>query len=254
MKLKSTFLVVLIGMLVFSVTACADSARDDHGTQKIDKKVSVTIDADSSNVVHIIIRENGKTKRLTLNTHDLKGLQELEEELRELPDSDLMQHFNLQLDDRRWNHAFLGVTVQKLTPQLHKFFKTDGDNGVLVARVVDDSPAAQAGIKAGDVITSVDDAEIEDPSDLTAVIGNHEPDDHVTVHIVREGKPLKLDATLTETRMGGKHGINVFSYRDPDKNAPPFLFRSESDLQQQMDDLKQQLDDLRSQLDKLKER
>jgi serine protease Do len=59
-----------------------------------------------------------------------------------------------------------GIRADSLTPQLREFFGVKGAIGVLVASVDADSPAARAGIKAGDVITVVDGVSIATPSDF----------------------------------------------------------------------------------------
>ena len=57
----------------------------------------------------------------------------------------------------------------------------DGSPGALVAGVVDGSPAARAGLKAGDLITSFDGRSVSDPGALTTMVTSHRPGDRVTV-------------------------------------------------------------------------
>jgi putative serine protease PepD len=58
------------------------------------------------------------------------------------------------------------------------------------------TPAANAGLKAGDVITAIDGTSISGPDDLTARISAHQPGDKVTLTITRNGSSQKLDVTL----------------------------------------------------------
>ena len=83
-------------------------------------------------------------------------------------------------------HAYLGVQT------------TDAPNGgARVASVVDGGPAADAGLRAGDVITSVDGQRVADSSDLSTEVGNHKPGDQVEVGVTRDGTGHTLQAKLT---------------------------------------------------------
>ena len=63
----------------------------------------------------------------------------------------------------------LGISVSTLSPQLAEYFGTK--EGVLVSSVTDDSAAAKAGLKAGDVITSFNGTVVNDPSDVRRRVG-----------------------------------------------------------------------------------
>ena len=62
------------------------------------------------------------------------------------------------------SRARLGVTVQELTPELAEYF--GASDGLLVSSVMADSPASRSGVKAGDVITSVDGRSVASAGDL----------------------------------------------------------------------------------------
>jgi serine protease Do len=95
----------------------------------------------------------------------------------------------------------LGVQVSELTPQLADYFGVK-DGGVLVSSVSTDSPAAKAGVKAGDIITSLNGGRIRDTDDLIDELRDKEGD--VTIGILREKKESTVKATLesTPTRRG----------------------------------------------------
>ncbi len=86
----------------------------------------------------------------------------------------------------------LGVTVQDLTPELAEFFGTK--DGVLVSAVSKDTPAAKAGLKAGDVITAIDGTSVESSSELVDQL--REKSGEITVSVMRDKKALSLKATL----------------------------------------------------------
>ena len=73
---------------------------------------------------------------------------------------------------------------------------TDGGQGVRVVRVVPGSPAEDAGLETGDIITKVDDTEIGNAAELVRTIGSHDPGDTVTVTYERDGESNTTDATL----------------------------------------------------------
>jgi serine protease Do len=93
-------------------------------------------------------------------------------------------------------HARLGVEVQTMDQSLADSFKLKAPNGALVAKVVPDSAAAQAGIKVGDVILKFDGDPIVDAGQLSARVGVAAPGDKASLDVWRDGKTLTLTATI----------------------------------------------------------
>jgi serine protease Do len=93
-------------------------------------------------------------------------------------------------------HARLGVEVQTMDQSLADSFKLKAPNGALVAKVAPDSAAAQAGIKAGDVILKFDGTPIVDAGQLSARVGVAAPGDKASLEVWRDGKTLSLSATI----------------------------------------------------------
>jgi serine protease Do len=75
-------------------------------------------------------------------------------------------------------------------------FKLTSPNGALVAKVVPDSSAAQAGIKVGDVILKFNDTPIVDAGTLSQKVGVATPGEKASIEIWRNGKALDLTATI----------------------------------------------------------
>jgi serine protease Do len=92
----------------------------------------------------------------------------------------------------------LGITVGDLSAQLAEYFGTK--DGVLVTSVADDSAASKAGIKAGDVITSFNGAEVTTPSDLRRRMQRLENGDEFTVGVMRDKKSLTLKGKADAAR------------------------------------------------------
>ena len=95
----------------------------------------------------------------------------------------------------------LGVTLESLDAQLAQYFGVK--DGVLVKSVADESAAQKAGLKAGDVITSVNGRQIYEVSDVNRAIERMETTDDFTLEVTRDRKPLTLKGKL-ETRGRGR--------------------------------------------------
>jgi serine protease Do len=87
----------------------------------------------------------------------------------------------------------IGVSTQSLSKQLADYFGVK-DGGVLITSVSDNSPAAKAGLKAGDVITAIDGEKVTSPGDISRVLGKKETGD-VSLTVVRD----KNTRTVTVT-------------------------------------------------------
>jgi serine protease Do len=102
----------------------------------------------------------------------------------------------------RVERGYLGVAVQRITPDLAKSFKLEGPQGALVASVAAGSPAMNAGVKRGDVIVEYDGHRIARSDALPRVVGETPVGKDVALVVVRDGKPVTLSvkvARLAET-------------------------------------------------------
>lgn len=94
--------------------------------------------------------------------------------------------------------GFLGVQTMALEGQLAEYFEVS--EGVLVTEVVEDSPAEEAGLRAGDVITAVDGRDVDTPRDLQRRLGGMDPKDTVELSVQRRGSPLTVTVTLADRK------------------------------------------------------
>lgn len=131
-------------------------------------------------------------------------LRELEPRLRELEPR--MKEFRfdgpMNFDFDMWPgtaspRGRLGVQLNELTPQLADYFGAK-DGGVLVSSITKDSAAEKAGLKAGDVITSVNGDRVRNSDDLIDELRDAEGRE-MTIGIVRDKKESTVKATLQET-------------------------------------------------------
>jgi serine protease Do len=92
--------------------------------------------------------------------------------------------------------GYLGVAVMPVTPEARRTLDLPAQRGALVAQVVPRSPAASAGIAEGDVITALQDAPVQSPTDLTRRVGRTPPGTQVALRIARRGGERTVTATL----------------------------------------------------------
>ena len=99
--------------------------------------------------------------------------------------------------------AYLGVTVQEVTPAIAKAVGLDGPKGALVSEVSPNSPARKAGLQSGDVILSVNGTPILESNQLRMNISMMETNQSVKLKIFREGKTQEV-STMTAELPGKK--------------------------------------------------
>ena len=108
-------------------------------------------------------------------------------------DFDKHGDFTLMLSNSRR----IGVSTIQLTKQLAEYFGIADGKGVLVTAVTEDSPAAKAGVKAGDVITAIDGEAVDSPGDLSRAI-NRKKEGDVTLTVIRNRSQQTFRLTPVE--------------------------------------------------------
>ncbi len=96
------------------------------------------------------------------------------------------------------SRGYLGATVSILTPELQKQFQVPDSSGALVQDVQPDGPAEKAGIKAGDVVRTLNGAKVADSGQLTSMVAETNPGTAVTLGVLRDGKTMDIKVTLGE--------------------------------------------------------
>lgn len=121
-------------------------------------------------------------------------------------------------EDGKVEYAYMGVTTQQLYPQLADELELKSETGALVATVVSDGPADEAGlccvlstseedektirfqatevVTGGDLIVAVDGEEIVSGSDLPRIVSRLDPGQTVTLEVIRDGKRMDVDVEL----------------------------------------------------------
>jgi len=93
----------------------------------------------------------------------------------------------------------LGVSMYTVTPDIAHSLGLPNATGALVSQVVEGSPADKAGIRSGDVITSVNGQPVKSNSELRNAIGLLRVGDRVEVGLMRDGKPVRVTAVIADT-------------------------------------------------------
>jgi S1-C subfamily serine protease len=184
-------------------------------------------------------------------------------------DDDGLTYFFRGDADRGW----LGVHLQDLNEQLGDYFGIEDGAGALVTEVEEDSPAAAAGLQAGDVIVALDDEEITSERELLERMSDTEPDQEVTLRIVRRGDATDVPVTLGEAPPDAGMGLGdwyavaprlefrpgrgprAFEFHGPEGGRLPLpdvrIHEHEfQELHRELQDLRDELDSLRDEIKK----
>ena len=105
----------------------------------------------------------------------------------------------------------LGIMGTELNSELAKAMKVDAQRGAFVSQVMPNSSAAKAGIKAGDVITSLNGKPISSFAALRAEVGSMPIGSKVTLGLLREGKPVNVSLELQQSSQNQVDSSTIFS-------------------------------------------
>lgn len=161
--------------------------------------------------VRLLISRNGNTQTLTATIAARKGpgtsvRPEIDPESLQVEMQKLRDQFRFQIPDTPqvfmgMRSGGLGIEAESITAQLAEYFGVK--DGVLVRSVAKDSPASKAGMKAGDVITKVDETSVSQPQEITRALRTLRTKKTFPVIVVRNHKDVTLSVTLEEHRTTG---------------------------------------------------
>jgi serine protease Do len=95
--------------------------------------------------------------------------------------------------------GWLGVYIQKVTPELAESLGLADAHGALVAKVLDDGPAKAAGVKRGDVIVAFDKQPVDDSRELPLLVGRSDLGHKGVLTVIRDKQTIELPVTITES-------------------------------------------------------
>jgi S1-C subfamily serine protease len=141
----------------------------------------------------------------------------------------------------------LGVRIEDLNPGLAEFLGIRDGKGVMVVEVLKDTPAEKAGLKAGDVIVSVGDRNVEDAESLVRTLRDSEG--AAKVAVVRKGQRLSLDAKLEPKAEA--MGLRVPRALRIEGSSRVERDELQKELQEELRKMREELRELRQKLEEL---
>jgi Do/DeqQ family serine protease len=140
---------------------------------------------------------NARGEVIAMNTAIIQGAQGLGFAI---PINTAQRIANQLIATGKVQHPYLGIQMIGLTPQLKENLNSDPnsgikvteDKGVLVVRVMPNSPAARAGIRSGDVIQRLNGNAVTDPSNVQRAVDNSQVGGDVRVELRRQGQTVNL--------------------------------------------------------------
>lgn len=121
---------------------------------------------------------------------DMDGMERME---LDGPQTFLRHHGNM-------GGGFIGVRPIEMTPELRQHFGAPKDAGILVGSVEPDGPAAKAGLKVGDIVTSVDGDRIDSVLELVRTVRHKKDGEKVTVEVLRDRAAKSLTIVVVERK------------------------------------------------------
>ena len=102
------------------------------------------------------------------------------------------------IEGKKILYGWLGVQVQDLDEELAGYFNLKDTEGVLVAKVLENSPAEKAGMQEGDIIEKFDGKDIDSVRELLKVVGRTEVGKSAKVNVIRSGKEKSFSVEVGE--------------------------------------------------------
>lgn len=107
--------------------------------------------------------------------------------------------------------GYLGIAMQNVNEKKARAFALDKPRGVFIDRVLKDSPAEQAGVRAKDVLLQIEDQEVNKSNQVQAIIAKKNPGESVRLHVLRNHDQLAIDVVLGIKETGA---IRISSRRE----------------------------------------
>ena len=134
------------------------------------------------------------------------------------PQIDREEEFAIALEDE--GGSWLGVETQEVTAEKTKELKLSAERGVVIGKVLEESPAAKAGLKDGDVVTEINGERVEGTVQFRRMIRETPTGRTLQLTVWRDGRSQKVSATLGKMQENRKRRMNampqVFNFRTPE--------------------------------------
>lgn len=187
MKLKKLLPAVLLTATLSPFTVGAEPfAQEEVKAKKVAAEVEIHVDKDG----------NAEVKNNTNRLEDAQPAVEGKKAVKPKRETDEGPQKPVQPMSKKV--AFLGVSMTAVNPVLRDYLEIPEGQGVMIRLVAKDSPAAKAGVKAKDIVLSVEGEDVGNEHELRKLIQSLKPEQEVAIQVLRKGKTVDLKATLAE--------------------------------------------------------
>jgi len=97
---------------------------------------------------------------------------------------------------------YLGISFQPINPDVASIYNLPAQWGVYITRVAENSPAQQAGLQEGDIITKIGKVALDETHSYVNTIFGFQPGDQITLDVVRGNETMQVNVTLGEAQSG----------------------------------------------------
>jgi 2-alkenal reductase len=99
-----------------------------------------------------------------------------------------------------FSRPYMGINFQPINPDIAAQYNLPAKWGVYITKVADNSPASEAGLKEGDIITKVGEVTIDESHSYVNTLFTFKPGDQINLNVVRDGKDTQIQITLGEAK------------------------------------------------------
>ena len=97
------------------------------------------------------------------------------------------------------SRPYLGISYQPISPRVAAVYRLPVQYGVYITDIYANSPASQAGLRVGDIITAIDNTNLDDTHEYLNILFQYSAGDPVTLTVNRSGKTIQVQVTLGES-------------------------------------------------------
>ncbi len=158
----------------------------------------------------------------------------------------------------------IGVSMQSLSGDLGEYFGVPNGEGALITEVMEDTPAAKAGLKVGDVVTAINGDKVETPSDVSSELRGKDRGDEVELTIIRNKAEQKVSVEVDEIESFGMqmpadlremlnwNGNRGQSYHN--WSVPSVPQADQEDFMRKMEEMQKRLEEMKVRLEGLEKK
>ncbi|MEL7189266.1 MAG: Do family serine endopeptidase [Pseudomonadota bacterium] len=136
-------------------------------------------------------------------------------------------------EGREIERGFLGVGLDPISDEFADSLGLTRNRGEIVQTVQDDSAAENAGLRPGDIITSINGSDVTSEQTVSIIVGNLEPGTRIPIEVLRDGQTLSLTATLGKRPSEAELRAQAQTF-DPDSDDPIDTEESDGTIEEKL--------------------